>query len=94
MTNARFHLIVRGRVQGVGFRFFVVSTALSLGLTGWTRNRLDDSVEIEAEGDRAALESLLAQVRQGPPSSRVDDVEIQWESYSGEFRNFEVRRTG
>ena len=71
----RIHLRVRGRVQGVGFRYFVLRRAQALGLAGWVRNRSDGSVEIEAEGDRVAVEALAAEVRRGPPGAHVAEVE-------------------
>jgi acylphosphatase len=70
--------IVRGRVQGVGFRYFVLRRAEALGLRGWVRNLPDGrQVEIEAEGAEEAVESLLAAVRQGPLGARVDEVVVE-----------------
>ncbi len=91
--KVRLHARVEGRVQGVGFRFFVQQTAQSLGVTGWVRNRWDRSVEVVAEGERAALERLLAALRRGPRASFVSDVKAEWGEASGEFRGFGVRRT-
>ena len=70
----RVHLRVIGRVQGVGFRWFVTSEANRLGLAGWVRNNADGSVELEAEGPCEALEQLRERVRQGPPAARVERV--------------------
>ena len=75
MTEETLHLIVRGRVQGVGFRWFVADEARRLALRGWVRNNSDGSVEIRARGPNAALQSLESHVRRGPPGSRVSDVE-------------------
>ena len=69
------HATVRGHVQGVGFRWFVCREARGLGLTGWASNLADGSVEVSAEGDRAALDVLLFALRAGPPGSRVRAVE-------------------
>ena len=66
---------ISGRVQGVGFRYFVQSVAWSERIDGWARNLPDGRVEILAEGDRDALERFEAQVRRGPAAARVDDVE-------------------
>lgn len=66
--------VVSGRVQGVGFRFFVRDAALREGIRGWVRNRDDGRVEIEAEGDAEALLRFERAVRRGPPGARVDDV--------------------
>ena len=71
----RIHLIVHGRVQGVGFRFFVTREARSLGLDGTVRNRPDGTVEIEAEGMPGALAQLVTVVRRGPAGARVEHVE-------------------
>lgn len=90
---ARFHAIVEGRVQGVGFRFFVKEEADALGVTGWVRNRWDDTVEITAEGDRSSLEKLIAAVRRGPRSSFVSQVNVDWEQPKGDFGGFQIRST-
>jgi len=66
---------VRGRVQGVGFRWFVEREARILGIAGWVRNNADSSVEVLAMGTRDQLSALKAQLRQGPRASRVDQVE-------------------
>jgi acylphosphatase len=70
----RIHLVVHGRVQGVGFRHFVTREARALGLAGSVRNRPDGSVEVEAEGGPGALAELAAAVRRGPPGARVEQV--------------------
>lgn len=93
MSAVRLHARVVGRVQGVGFRYYVLNTAQSFGLTGWVRNRMDHSVELEAEGDRELLDSFLERVRQGPSSSRVDEVVVTWKLASGEFTQFVVLTT-
>lgn len=66
---------VRGRVQGVGFRWFVENEAAKLGVAGWVRNRSDGSVEVLAQGTREQLFALRAKLHEGPRASRVDDVE-------------------
>ena len=70
------HLEVRGRVQGVGFRWYVVETARELGLAGWVKNRPDGIVELAAAGSREALEKLNAAVRAGPRGARVEEVRV------------------
>ncbi|MSQ26270.1 MAG: acylphosphatase [Dehalococcoidia bacterium] len=83
--------IVRGRVQGVLFRDFVWRTATGLGLSGVTRNLPDGaSVEVEAEGDATALEQLVERLREGPPRSRVDAVEVTWREATGATGPFEI----
>ena len=68
------HLEVEGRVQGVGFRWYVVEKAEQLGIRGWVRNRPDGRVEIAAAGARPALEKLEAAIREGPRGARVEAV--------------------
>ena len=67
--------VVRGRVQGVGFRWFVEREAHILGISGWVRNNSDGSVEVLAQGSREQLLGLRSRLRQGPRAARVDDVE-------------------
>ena len=73
-TQAR-RFVVRGRVQGVGFRWFVEREAHLLGVSGWVRNNADGSVEVLAQGTRDQLWGLRSRLRQGPRAARVDDVE-------------------
>ena len=67
--------VVRGRVQGVGFRWFVEREAHILGIAGWVRNNADGSVEIMAQGTRDQLSGLRSRLREGPRASRVDAVD-------------------
>jgi acylphosphatase len=73
-TLAR-RFVVRGRVQGVGFRWFVEAEAQRLGIAGWVRNNADGSVEVLAQGSREQLVGLRSRLREGPRAARVDDVE-------------------
>ncbi|HEX7071116.1 MAG TPA: acylphosphatase [Rhodothermales bacterium] len=82
---------VRGRVQGVGFRYFVRTEAKRLGLSGWVRNEPDGGVSVVAEGSRSDLEALLERLRTGAPSSRVTDVNTSWEPARGETGEFRIR---
>ena len=66
--------LVSGRVQGVGFRYFVRIEGQREGLLGWVRNRLDGRVEIECEGDQEAVARFEQAIRQGPPGARVDEM--------------------
>lgn len=70
-----FRYLVRGRVQGVGYRYFVLRQADTLGVTGFARNRADGSVEVVAEGTEAALADLEGRLREGPAFAEVADVE-------------------
>jgi acylphosphatase len=73
-TEAR-RFLVRGRVQGVGFRWFVEREAHILGIAGWVRNNHDGSVEVQAQGTRDQLLGLRSRLREGPRAARVDAVE-------------------
>ena len=86
----RVHVVVRGRVQGVGFRWFVIRRARELGVAGWVRNRGDGAVEAEAEGAREALEGFVAALREGPPSARVASLEPTWSEGAARHRGFDV----
>jgi acylphosphatase len=83
MDVKRYHIIVSGRVQGVGYRYFTRDAAQSLGLSGWVRNMNGGGVEIEAEGDRADIDRLVEELRRGPPLSRVSGVEVQGMAATG-----------
>ena len=88
----RARVIVRGLVQGVGFRAFVRSRAKSLGLTGWVRNLPDgESVEAVIEGPREAVAELIKHMLIGPPAAEVDSAEIRFEKATGEFKDFIIR---
>jgi acylphosphatase len=75
VTIAR-RLVIRGRVQGVGFRYASVDAAATRGVSGWVRNRRDGSVEAHVQGDAAAVDAMLAWCRHGPPGARVDAVDV------------------
>ena len=93
-ARGRLHVIVRGRVQGVGFRWFVVRAASDLGLDGWVMNRADRAVELVAEGPSEGLDALLAAVRQGPSSSSVQTVEVTRSAALGGVDGFHIRGGG
>lgn len=90
-SQRRLHTRVSGRVQGVGFRFFVVEQARRRGLTGWVRNCGAGRVEVVAEGPPEALEGLLSALRQGPPLSWIQDVTVDWQQPTDEFASFTIR---
>ena len=83
---------VTGRVQGVGFRYFVRTRARGLGLAGRVRNLRDGSVEVEATGDAAALEGLRQALAEGPPGARVEAVEEQELPAPPAWDRFEIER--
>jgi acylphosphatase len=91
MTEARLEATVRGRVQGVGFRYFVLQWAFDLDLRGWVANEADGSVRCVAEGERDRLERLLDALREGPPGAVVDGVTATWAPAMGGFDRFGVR---
>jgi len=84
-------LIITGRVQGVGFRFYMVRKARELGLTGWVSNRRDGAVESIVQGSTSAVEAMIAWARRGPPSAVVAEVRVT--EASGDFATFEARPT-
>lgn len=90
--KARAHIFVSGCVQGVFFRDHTQRWASSLNLTGWVRNLEDGRVEAVAEGEKSSLEALIGRLREGPPSSRVDHIEVNWEECQGDFSDFRVSR--
>ena len=90
MFTAR-RLIVTGRVQGVGFRWFTLEMASLEGVTGWVRNLPDGGVEIVAEGEAEAMERFDRTVRRGPARSRVDEVLTEILAPTGRFATFDAR---
>jgi acylphosphatase len=92
--RARFEATVIGRVQGVGFRYFVLDAAESLGVDGWVANEQDGSVRCVAEGPRGSLVALESALRGGPPGSRVDAVHVAWTGPAGNTGGFRIRSMG
>ena len=90
---ASVSVIVYGRVQGVGFRFFTRERAKRLGLTGYARNLPDGGmVEVVAEGEKSGLENFIEYLRAGPPGARVERLEVNWSNYAGQHDDFSIRR--
>jgi acylphosphatase len=87
----RLDATVRGRVQGVGFRYFILREAADLGLDGWVANTGDGSVRCVAEGPRDRLDILLDRLRAGPPAAIVDHVSEMWMPATGSLGPFGVR---
>src|SRR5512135_2692924 len=92
--NSRLDAVVAGRVQGVGFRYFVMGTAWRLGLSGWVANLPDGRVQCVAEGPRSDLDALLDALREGPPAALVTNVSAAWMPATGAFSGFTVRSAG
>lgn len=84
----RLHLIMTGKVQGVGFRAAAQREAGRLELKGWVKNLSNGSVESVVEGNETALADYEKWCRQGPPSAYVADVQVRWLPATGEFKNF------
>ena len=89
---ARAHLVIRGLVQGVWYRGSMQEEARRLRVGGWCRNERDGSVVAEAEGEREAVEALIAWARRGPAGARVSDVQVTWMAATGAERtDFAIR---
>jgi len=89
--RSRVHALVSGLVQGVWYRQSTFEKAAELGVFGWVRNLPDGRVEFLAEGEKLALDALLAWAHEGPPLARVQEVETHWETPTGDFNTFRVR---
>ena len=91
MERITRRLVITGRVQGVGFRFYMERKAREHGVAGWVRNRRDGTVEAMIQGNANAVEAMIAWARRGPPSAVVADVTIA--DGTGEYSGFEARPT-
>ncbi len=90
MKMKAFHAVIKGEVQGVGFRMSAILKAEQLGLTGWVRNTEDGAVEVWAEGDAEPLDRFFAWLHYGPSAARVDQVIKTDETPRGVYRRFSV----
>jgi acylphosphatase len=88
--DMRAHIVVSGTVQGVGFRYFTMRMARKMQLTGWVRNLPSGEVEIEVEGPRGLIESLIQDLNVGNTWVRVTNMDVQWDSYSGQYTGFDI----
>ena len=84
-------IIVRGVVQGVGFRWFVEREANNLNLNGFVNNLFSGDVKVEVEGERGLIEELIARLKVGNRMSNVSDVIIHWTEYENKYKNFQIR---
>jgi acylphosphatase len=91
MANAAVKLVVSGRVQGVGFRYYIARIASEFDLTGYVRNLFSGEVEICAEGRKEFLEELVKKAKLGPPHAYVDSASVQWLEFKNKYNNFEIR---
>jgi len=86
----RAHVMVSGRVQGVGYRAFAARVAVQQGLLGGVRNLDDGRVELDVEGKQAVIEALLHELKAGPPAARVTKIETEWSAATGRFSRFSI----
>ena len=89
-ANVRARLLISGRVQGVAFRWETLQVAMRCQVKGWVRNLADGRVEAVVEGPRQQVTDLIDWCRKGPPVARVERLDIQWEDFSGTFREFKI----
>jgi acylphosphatase len=89
--KVRAHIFVSGRVQGVFFRQGTDKKAKELGIFGWVQNLADDRVEAIFEGDKDKVEEMINWAKRGPIFARVDNLAVDWENYTGEFKVFDKR---
>ena len=87
----RINLIISGKVQGVGFRYYTKRTAISLNLKGYVKNLTNNSVEVVAEGAEAEIKQFIEWCKKGPSSSHISDLKINYLPYTGEFKEFEIK---
>jgi len=87
------HIFVSGRVQGVFFRVETRYEAMKRNVAGWVRNTSGGRVEAIFEGERENVEKLIDFCKRGPPGARVTKIDVQWEEYTGEFKDFKIRRS-
>ncbi|WP_455364911.1 acylphosphatase [[Eubacterium] cellulosolvens] len=90
MASIRIHVYVKGRVQGVFFRYETSRVAKENNVKGWVRNRFDGSVEAVFEGEKGDVEKVVVYCRRGPPGADVRDIQVVEEPWQGEFKDFKI----
>ncbi len=90
MQNSSVHLVAHGRVQGVGFRFFVRDKAVHRGIKGWVKNLPDGNVEIVAESEKEILTNFIDSVKKGPLFGTVSELEVEWAEPKNTYKNFSI----
>lgn len=90
-SKARAHVVVRGRVQGVLYRYTTRAEANLRGVNGWVMNTRDGGVEAVFEGEKDKVEEVVEYCHYGPPTAKVSSVTVSWEDYTGEFKGFFIR---
>jgi len=89
-SKKSFHIVVSGRVQGVGYRYSTVRTAAKYRVFGWVRNNSDGSVELECEGNSKDIDNFIKWLKVGPAGARVTSIEIKEKQYQGIYPNFAI----
>lgn len=89
--KVRAHVIVSGRVQGVFFRGFTRNEARKNDVNGWVRNLPDGRVEAVFEGEKGDVDNLIKSVGEGPSYARVTRLDLKWQDFNGEFKDFYIR---
>lgn len=91
MNKAAVKITVRGRVQGVGYRYFIARAISDFDVNGYVKNLYNGDVEIFAEGRNEFLEELVKIAKKGPPHAYVDEAKIEWLEFKDKYNNFEIR---
>ena len=91
MEKIQAKFIVKGFVQGVGFRYFVYRRAIELGISGFTKNLYDGNVEVIAEGFKNSVDELHKFLKVGPSHSHVEYIEVEYSEFSDEYKGFEIQ---
>ena len=91
--NVRAYILVNGRVQGVFFRVETRNVALKRNVAGWIRNTHEGRVEAIFEVEKEDVEQLIYFCKRGPPAAQVTKIDVQWDKYTGEFKDFKIRKT-
>ena len=89
MESVGAELEVQGVVQGVGYRYFCYRHAANLNLCGWVRNNPNGTVSTYVEGDRGSVEAFITELKIGPRSASVSDINIQWREFTGKYKSFD-----
>ena len=88
--NLTVNMKITGKVQGVGFRYFVLRQAQELSINGWVSNKSNGDVEALAQGAKEGLDHFITKVEQGPAFSRVEDVSLNWVNEAEQYFGFEI----
>ena len=91
MEYLRARVIIHGIVQGVFFRASTREEAIRLGVGGWVRNLSDETVQALFEGEKKKVEEIIGWCHKGPPGARVSKVDIFWEPFKGEHKQFDIK---